>query len=141
MSILDRVREKFQTPMSGTSKTSESPSAGFAGTQDRHLKSCGTPSAGSAGAQGRCFDSSRPAEPPSLTLAQQDARSEVLARLSAHPAIERAFVTRWEAGNLIVTLAIRGVGTGELVISGDRIDRDDLQGYALLLGCLDQVKS
>jgi hypothetical protein len=28
MSALDRVREKFKTPMSITSKTSESPSAG-----------------------------------------------------------------------------------------------------------------
>jgi hypothetical protein len=49
MSVLDRVREKFQTPMSGASKSSGSPSAGFAGSPDRHSESCDAPSAGFAG--------------------------------------------------------------------------------------------
>ena len=49
MSVLDRVREKFKTPISGTSKSSGSPSAGFAGSPNRHSESFVPPSAGSAG--------------------------------------------------------------------------------------------
>jgi hypothetical protein len=49
MSVLDRVRKKFQTPMPRASKSSISPSAGTAGSEDRHLKSYGIPSAGFAG--------------------------------------------------------------------------------------------
>ena len=49
MSLLAEIRETFKTPMSGTCKASRSPSAGSAGTQDRHLKSYASPSAGSAG--------------------------------------------------------------------------------------------
>ena len=53
MSALDRVREKFQIPMSGGSKGSKSPSAGSAASMHRHSEIHGHPSAGSAGASHR----------------------------------------------------------------------------------------
>jgi hypothetical protein len=49
---------------------------------------------------------------PPLTLAQERARSEVLAQLEAHPTIRRAFINRFESDVLILTLAIRDVGDG-----------------------------
>jgi hypothetical protein len=49
MSALDRVRAKFKSLMSGTGKTSISPSASFAGSSGRHSETSGTPFAGSAG--------------------------------------------------------------------------------------------
>jgi hypothetical protein len=143
MSILDRVREKFQMPMSSTCKTSESPSAAFAGTEDRHLKSCEPPSAGSAGTADKQSNYSASINPapddtdvPPFSAVQEAARLEMLAKLAAHPTVERAFATRWEAGALIVTLAIRGIGTGELLIPADRMGRDDLKAYGQLLECL-----
>lgn len=49
MSALDNVRAKFKTASSGTSKGSQSPSAGSAGSSPVHIKIEGTPSAGFAG--------------------------------------------------------------------------------------------
>jgi hypothetical protein len=71
-----------------------------------------------------------------LSATQERARQEVLARLEAHPAVRRALVTRFEAGNLIVTLAIRGIGTGELLIPADRFNQRSLTDYDALLKCL-----
>lgn len=71
-----------------------------------------------------------------LTPAQEAARKEVLARLEAHPSLERAFVARWEADTLIVSIAIRGLGTGDLSIPRERIRQGDLAAYAELLDCL-----
>ena len=53
MSAIDRVRKKFQTPMSGGSKGSKSPSAGSAASQHRDSEIHGHLSAGSAGASHR----------------------------------------------------------------------------------------
>lgn len=74
-------------------------------------------------------------ELPSLLPGQQVARQQVLARLEAHPAVKRAFMTRWEGDLLVVTLAIRGVGTGELAIARDSLGRP--QDFAALLECLE----
>ena len=62
MSAIDRVREKFQTPMSGGSKGSKSPSAGSAASLHRDSEIHGHPSTGSAGALHRDSEklSSRP---------------------------------------------------------------------------------
>jgi hypothetical protein len=57
MSVLDRVREKFKIPMSGTSKSSKGPSAGFAGSAPKGFNIGGTPSAGSAGSSHTSFNS------------------------------------------------------------------------------------
>lgn len=152
MSILDRVREKFQTPMSGTSKTSKSPSAGSAGTDDRHLKSLNPPSAGSAGSQE--VSPTKTSEPgfvrsvsaapgpvgtweaPALTPAQEAARLDVLARLEANPDIPRAFVNRWEGDVMILTLAVRGVGTCELSIPRERFGADSVADFDALAACI-----
>jgi hypothetical protein len=61
----------------------------------------------------------------------------VLARLEAHPPHKRAFVTRFDGDALIVTLAIRNVGTGELAIPRDRLKRGILGDLRALLGSLD----
>ena len=56
-----------------------------------------------------------------LSAAQESARRQVLAQLEAHPSIKRAFVNRFNPdGTMVVTLAIRGIGTGELLIPADR---------------------
>ena len=75
-------------------------------------------------------------EAPPLTRPHEAARQEVLARLEAHPSVERAFVTRWEADTLLVTLGIRSVGTGELSIPCERMRQGDLAAYSALLDCL-----
>jgi hypothetical protein len=119
VSILDRVREKFQTPMSGTSKTSGSPSAAFAGTQDRHLKSYSPSSAGSAGAT-----------PMDVCPVVDDARAnrlrEATQMLRGVPSRHSAFIAGQECGNIVpVTIVIRtaqGMVTGDLVIPKDRWD-------------------
>ncbi len=68
---------------------------------------------------------------------QEAARQDVLAQLKANPRIKRAFTNRFEHGYLIVTLAIRGVGTGELSIPADRFDPAKPADYAALLDCMD----
>jgi hypothetical protein len=52
--------------------------------------------------------------------------------------VRRAFVNRFDAdGTMIVTLAIRGVGTGELKIPAARFNQASLDEYAALLGCME----
>jgi hypothetical protein len=116
MSVLDRVREKFQTPMSGTSKTSKSPSAAFAGTQDRDLKSFEAPST--------AFPVSK-VSVEDRVAAERDARI-VRATLMVKEAstCRCAFVSGdvTEAG-VPVTVVIRtacGLVTGDFLIPADR---------------------
>jgi hypothetical protein len=72
-----------------------------------------------------------------LDRVQKAARRRVLAQLKAHPTIKRAFVNRFEPdGTMIVTLAIRGVGTGELKIPAARFNQASRDDYAALLGCI-----
>ena len=75
---------------------------------------------------------SGPADP--AEMARERARRKVLAMLERHPHVQRAFTTRWEADVVIVTLAVRGVGTCELAIPADRLTR--LEDYACLLAML-----
>jgi hypothetical protein len=52
--------------------------------------------------------------------------------------VRRAFVNRFDAdGTMIVTLAIRGVGTGELKIPAARFNQASLDDYAALLRCME----
>jgi hypothetical protein len=72
---------------------------------------------------------------PPLSPAQEAARRQVLADLQANPNVKRAFFTRIEDGALINTLAIRDVGTCELLIPAERFDSSKLGDYATLLEC------
>jgi hypothetical protein len=71
-----------------------------------------------------------------LSPAQEAARRQVLAKLKNHPSVKRAFCNRFEDGTLIVTLAIRGVGTCDLLIPAERFDSSKPEDYAALLECL-----
>jgi hypothetical protein len=120
MSVLSRVREKFKTPMPGTSRTSKSPSAGSAGLLHTHSEA---------------LDAEADVL---LSPVQEAARADVLSQLASNPAVQRAFVNRIERdGTMIVTLAIRGVGTGELKIPAARFSQTSLDDYAALLGCIE----
>jgi len=79
-------------------------------------------------------------QPQPLFPAREPARREVIARLKAHPAVTRAFATRWEGGVLIVALAIRGIGTCELAIPADRFNRGSLADFEALLRCVEYSK-
>jgi hypothetical protein len=70
-----------------------------------------------------------------LSPVQEAARRQVLAKLKNHPTVKRAFCNRFEDGALIVTLAIRDVGTCELLIPAERFDSSKLGNYAALLEC------
>jgi len=68
---------------------------------------------------------------------QETARREVLAQLEAHPAVNRAFVNRFEPdGTMIITLGIRDVGTGELKIPVERFSQATLDDYGALLNTI-----
>jgi len=72
-----------------------------------------------------------------LSPIQEAARADVLSQLALHPVVERAFVNRFERdGTMIVTLAIRGVGTGELKIPANRFNQDTLDDYGALLNTI-----
>ena len=71
-----------------------------------------------------------------LSDVQEAARQDALARLVADPSVNRGFVTRFENGVLIVTLAVRGVGTCELMISGERFSPESLDDYGALVTCI-----
>ena len=74
----------------------------------------------------------------SRAAAAEGAHQEVIARLEAHPDIQRAFVTRHDGGVLVVTLAVRHVGTCELHIAADRVHGP--QDWAALIACLEVSK-
>jgi hypothetical protein len=139
MSALDRVRTKFKVPPRGTCKTSESPSAGSAGASPARIQVESTPSAGSAGASPVHIDSSDADDSMPLSVAQEAARRWVLAKLKNHPSVTRAFCNRFEDGALIITLAIRDVGTCELLIPAERFDSSKLGDYAALLECFEAL--
>ena len=67
-------------------------------------------------------------------------RQQVLDRLDARPAVDRAFVTRWEGDTLVVMLGLRGIGTCELAIPQERFVAEGLAGHVALLECLDAVR-
>jgi hypothetical protein len=69
--------------------------------------------------------------------AHESAQRQVLAKLRADPGVKRAFYSRVEHGNIIITLAIRGIGTGELLIPAERFNKDSLDDYGALLACFD----
>jgi hypothetical protein len=75
---------------------------------------------------------------PQLSAVQEAARTEVLARLESNPTVTRAFATRSEGDTLIVTLAVRGLGTCEIGISPDRFNRDTFADFGLLTRCLER---
>ena len=64
----------------------------------------------------------------------------MLAQLHRNPDVLRAFVTRFEEGLLIISLAVRGIGTCELSIPADRIDPSNLADYAALLNCFEPTR-
>jgi hypothetical protein len=70
-----------------------------------------------------------------LSPAQEAARRQVLADLQANPSAKRAFFSRVEDGALVITLGIRGIGTGDLLIPAERFDASKLSDYAALLEC------
>ena len=72
-----------------------------------------------------------------LSSVQEAARKDVLAWLESHPTAKRAFATRVESDVLIVTLALRDVGTCELSIPSDRFNRNSLADWRALLSCLE----
>jgi|HubBroStandDraft_1064217.scaffolds.fasta_scaffold45655_2 hypothetical protein len=134
MSVLDRVRAKFSPSMAETCKTSGTPSAGFAGSEDVRLNSLDCSSAASARTSA---DVAQSQGRTALSPAQEAAMQEVLALLTANPAVRRTFVTRFEHDALVVTLAIRGVGTGELLIPAERFNPQALDDFAALLACME----
>lgn len=75
------------------------------------------------------------AEAPPLTPEQEAARRNVLARLAANPGIRRAFVNRWEGDVMILTLAVRDIGTCELAIPRERFGSNSLADYNVLADC------
>jgi hypothetical protein len=77
---------------------------------------------------------------PPLSPGQESARAEVLAQLEANPSVLRTFVNRFEPdGTCVVTLAIRGVGTGELKIPADRFNQSTLDDYGALLNTIKEA--
>lgn len=64
------------------------------------------------------------------------AHRAVVAQLEKTPDIERAFVNRWEGDVMIVTLAVRGIGTCELSIPRERFGADSLEDYDRLAACI-----
>jgi hypothetical protein len=140
MNALDRVREKFKTPLPGTSKSSKSGSAGSAGSagsSSRPIDLESTPSAGFAGCLNEYAKFVEAGSVSNLSAKQEAARAEVLAQLAANPTVRRAFTTRFEYGLLVVTLAVRGIGTCELVVPADRFDSSKPGDYAALLKCME----
>ncbi|MEP7246889.1 MAG: hypothetical protein ABI885_24845 [Gammaproteobacteria bacterium] len=62
--------------------------------------------------------------------------SEVLAILAANPNVHRTFVNQYEGETVVLTLAVRGVGTCALVIPRSRFDADSLAEYDALAACV-----
>jgi hypothetical protein len=60
--------------------------------------------------------------PPPLTVAQERARREVLEDLRDLPHLNCAFRYREERDTVILTLGIRGIATGELIIPAEKFD-------------------
>ena len=76
-------------------------------------------------------------DPTPLSPIQMAARHQVLAQLDANPAVRRAFTNRFEHGYMIVTLAVRGIGTCELSIAAERFNPASAADYTALLECME----
>ena len=137
MSALDRVRAKFKKPTQGTDRTARRASEVINLPIQATAKTDRRPFVGSVGASHRQINY----YDDQLTPVQESARRELLALLDADPAVQRAFCNRFENGALIVTLAIRGIGTCELLIPAERFDARELKNFAALLECLGEARS
>jgi hypothetical protein len=71
-----------------------------------------------------------------LSPVQEAARRDVIDRLQAHPAVQRAFAIRIRGDVVIVTLGVRGVGTCELSIPLERCNPNNPADHAALIACL-----
>ncbi len=137
MSILDQVRAKFQIPVSAASKTSTGTPVCVQTSMVRNCKTSETPSAGFEVPLHTRLNAENSISGPFLSPEQETARADVLAQLEANPSVQRAFTTRFlDDGTLVVTLAIRGIGTCELKIPADRFNRNSLDDYAALINCI-----
>lgn len=67
---------------------------------------------------------------------QEAARQKAVAHLAEHPQVQRAFVTRTEGDVVIVTLAVRDIGTCELAIPAERLA--SAADWTDFIRCLDQ---
>ena len=75
--------------------------------------------------------------PLALSPIQEVARQQVIAQLEANPNIRRALVNRFDTdGTMVLTLGIRGIGTGELRIPADRFKQNSPDDFSALLGCI-----
>jgi hypothetical protein len=131
MSALDRVRAKFQTPMSGTSKTSKRPSAGSAVASHTHSETRAPPSAGSAGSSDR---NSELREAPGTVRARESEsrRRKIIAMMQANPALRYSFdvqaapLKSLPSEAVSVMLGLRDsagtIVTGELTVPAERWD-------------------
>jgi hypothetical protein len=128
MSAIDRVREKFKVPMSGTSKTSKSPSAGSAVSPHRDSEKWEPVSA-------------QPTDPAVQALEAR--RQKVEAQLLANPKLRMAAdVTdapmRPEAGRPVsIVVAIKtpqGIVSGELEAPRERFDTGVFFAYLREIG-------
>jgi hypothetical protein len=73
-----------------------------------------------------------------LSPVQEAARRDVLKQLAANPSVQRAVVNRFNRdGTMVITLAIRGIGTGELLIPAERFNQASLDDYGALLACIE----
>ena len=75
-----------------------------------------------------------------LSTVQKAARQQVLTQLATNPQVQRSFVNRFEDGAMVVTLAIRKIGTCELLIPAERFNASNLDDYAAMLECLTEDK-
>jgi hypothetical protein len=127
MSYLDRLRADDQRKaFAGTPAPTKPTEPGFVSSagSDSPIKTLSSCAAEGSGL-------------PSLSTVQEAGRRVVLARLEGHPDITRAFVSRFEGDVLVITLAIRGVGTCELSIPPGRFKRDSLSDFDALARCLE----
>jgi hypothetical protein len=120
MSVLDRVREKYGTPransenlQSGTCKASKSPSAGSAGSQVRDSEIFTAPLI-DLEATRRAI--ARRAE------ARARRHRRVLADLAANPALTHAWLATENGDHVILTVAVRGIGSAELTCDAEGWD-------------------
>lgn len=75
-----------------------------------------------------------------LSPVQEAARRDVLKQLAANPSVRRAFVNRFNPDEtMVLTLAIRDIVTGELLIPAERFNQASLDDYGALLACIERA--
>lgn len=134
MNWRDRARKLQEAPVCELTKPTREASVSFVSTQASRCASFHDSSGGFATST-RARETGDEVVPP-LSPAQQADRREVLARLDGDPTIRRAFVNRFEGDVMIVTLAVRGVGTCDLSIPAETFDRNSLADYQALAACV-----